>query len=70
MLREEDIDSDGNIRVLHYGKRFRYSKKEIMVEREEKHKVFEKRDPRTVLQITPYGERKEKEKDPQYNPIE
>jgi hypothetical protein len=36
-----------------------------MVEREDHHKIFEKRDPCIVLQITPYRERKEKEKDPQ-----
>jgi hypothetical protein len=28
MSREEDTDSDGEIGVLHCGKRFRYSKKE------------------------------------------
>jgi hypothetical protein len=32
--------------------------------------VFEKRDPCVVLQITPYRERKEKEKDPQCSPTE
>jgi hypothetical protein len=60
MSREEDIESDGEIGVLHCGKRFRYSKKETVDEREEKHRVFEKRDPYVVLQITPYRERKEK----------
>jgi hypothetical protein len=47
------------------GKRFRYSKEKIVAEREEQHSVFEKRDPYGVLQIAPYKERKEKEKDPQ-----
>jgi hypothetical protein len=70
MPREEDTDSDREIGVLHCGKRFRYSKKEYVGEREEQHKVFEKRDPCTILQITPYKERKEKEEDPQYSPIE
>jgi hypothetical protein len=45
MSREEDIESNENIGVLHYGKRFRYSKKETMAKREEHHIVFEKRDP-------------------------
>jgi hypothetical protein len=49
---------------------FRYNKKETMAEREEKQIVFEKRDPFTLLQITLYRERKEKEKDPQYSPKE
>jgi hypothetical protein len=70
MLREEDSDSDREIGVLRCGKRFRYSKKEIVAEREEQHRVFEKRDPCIVLQITPYKERKEKEKDPQCSPTE
>jgi hypothetical protein len=47
-----------------------YNKKEIVDEREEKHKVFEKRDPCIVIQIKPYKERKEKEKDPQCSPTE
>jgi hypothetical protein len=38
MLREEDIDLEKEIGVLCYGKRFRYSKKETVAEREEKHK--------------------------------
>jgi hypothetical protein len=38
MPREEDTDSDRDIGVLHCGKRFRYSKKETVAEREEKHK--------------------------------
>jgi len=60
MPREEDNESDRDIGVLHYWKRFRYSKKETMDKREEKHTVFEKRDPYIVLEITPYRERKEK----------
>jgi len=48
---------------------FRYSKKDSMVEREEKNKVFEKRYPYVVLQNTPYRERKDKENHPQYSPI-
>jgi hypothetical protein len=70
MPREEEIDSYGEIGVLYCGKRFRYSKKENVAEREDKHRVFEKRDPCVVFQITPYGERKEKEKDPQCGPTE
>jgi len=64
MPREEDSDSNREIGVFHYGKRFRYSKKEIVVGREGKHNIFEKIDPCAVLQITPYKERKEKEKYP------
>jgi hypothetical protein len=56
MLKEEDTDSNRDIGVLHCGKFFRYSKKETVAEREEKHRVFEKRDPYVVLQITPYRE--------------
>jgi hypothetical protein len=64
MSREEETNSNKETRVLHYKKRLRYIKKEIVVGREAKHKVFEKRDPNVVLHITPYRERKEKEKDP------
>jgi len=32
----------------------------------EKHREFEESDPCIELQITPYGERKIKERDPQY----
>jgi hypothetical protein len=64
MPREEYSDSDEEIGVFCSGKRFRYSKKETMAKREEKHNVFEKRDPCIVLHITLYRERKEKEKDP------
>jgi hypothetical protein len=49
MLREEDIDSDKDIGVFLYGKSFKYSKKDIVTKREEKHKVFEKRDPCVTL---------------------
>jgi hypothetical protein len=62
MSREGENDSYGDIGVLHYGKRFRYSKKDIVVEREEKHGVFEKRDPCTVFHITLYGGMKERQK--------
>ena len=54
MPREEDTHSDKEIGVLRRGKRFRYSKKETVAEREEKHRVFEKRNPYAVLQIKPY----------------
>jgi hypothetical protein len=70
MLREENSESKGYIGVFHCGKSFRYSKKETVVEREEKKIVLEKRDPCVVLHITPYRERKEKEKDPQYSLVE
>jgi hypothetical protein len=33
MLRKEDTDSDGEVGVLHRGKRFRYCKKEIVDEK-------------------------------------
>jgi hypothetical protein len=59
---------DRDIGVIHCGKRFRYSKKETVDEREDKHREFEKRDPNVVLHITFYRERKEKERDPKYNP--
>jgi hypothetical protein len=70
MLREKDSDRNEDIRVLRSGKRFRYINKETVAEREEKHKVFEKRDPYAVNQITLYKERKDKEKDPQYILVE
>jgi len=60
ILREEDNESDRDIVVLRHGKRFRYSEKETMDEREEHHRVFEKIYPCVVLQITLYKERKEK----------
>jgi hypothetical protein len=50
-------------KILEYfivGKRFTYSKKFTMVEREEHHRVFEKTDSSVVLHITSYKERKEK----------
>jgi hypothetical protein len=69
MLRE-DTDSDGEIGVLCCGKRFRYNKKETVAGKGEKHREFEESDPCAELQITPYGERKRKERDPQYYPTE
>jgi hypothetical protein len=66
MAREEGIDSDEDIGVLQCGKRFRYSKKETVVGKEEKHKEFKESDPYDVLHITPYKERKRKERDPLY----
>jgi hypothetical protein len=57
---EEDNESERDIGLLQRGRIFRYSKKETMDEREEKKNVFEKRDPRVVLHITLYKERKEK----------
>jgi hypothetical protein len=60
MPREEDTDSDGEIGVLCCGKRFRYSKKETVVGKEEKHREFKESDPCTVLQITPYEKGKGK----------
>jgi len=70
MLREKETESHEEIRVLHYGKRFRYSKKEIVDEREEQHRVFEKSEPYAILHIKLYKERKYKEKDPQYSLVE
>jgi hypothetical protein len=55
MSREEDTDSYRDIGILHYGKRFMYSKKETVDEREEKQRVFEKREPCVALQITPFS---------------
>jgi len=63
MLREEDSESCKEIEVLCSGQKFRYSKKEIVAEREEHHNVFEKRDPCVVTQITPYKKRKERERE-------
>jgi hypothetical protein len=67
MLREHDIDTDKDIGVLHCGKRFRYYREETVVGKEDKHITFKESDPCTVLQITPYGERKRKERDPRYH---
>jgi hypothetical protein len=53
MSREEYSESNGEIGVLHCGKRFRYSKKETVVEREEQHN-----EPCIALHITPYMKRK------------
>jgi hypothetical protein len=49
MPREEDIDADGEVGVLCCGKFLRYSKKDIVDRKEEKHKYFEESDPCTVL---------------------
>jgi hypothetical protein len=69
-MSREDTDSYGEIGVLHCGKRFRYNKKEIVAGKGEKHREFEESDHCTKLQITPYRERKRKERDPQYHPTE
>jgi hypothetical protein len=69
-MSREDIDSDREIGVLHCGKRFRYNKKETVAGKGEKHREFKGSDPCAELQITPYKERKRKERDPQYYPIE
>jgi hypothetical protein len=60
MSREEDSVLDRETGLLRCGKRFRYINKEIVDEREEQQRLFEKRDPCVVFQITPYKERKEK----------
>jgi hypothetical protein len=52
MLRE-DIDSDEDIGVLRYGKRFRYSNRETVARKGEKKKEFEESDPYAELHITP-----------------
>jgi len=64
MLRKEESELERDIRVLCCGKRFRYSKKETVVEREKQHRVFEKRYPCIILHITPYKERKRKKRYP------
>jgi hypothetical protein len=48
-MPREYIDSDKDIGVLRCGKRFRYSKKDIMDGKGEKHREFEKSDPCVVL---------------------
>jgi hypothetical protein len=60
MPREEYINSDVDIRVFHCGKMFRYSNKESMVGKGEKHGEIEESDPCVVHHITPYEERKRK----------
>jgi hypothetical protein len=70
ILREEDTDSGREIGVMHCGKRLKYSKKETVAGKEEKHTELEEHDPCMVLQITLYRERKRKERDPQYSPLE
>jgi hypothetical protein len=49
MPREGDSESNKDIGVLHCGKRFRYSKRDIVVEREEKKSALVNRDPSVVL---------------------
>jgi hypothetical protein len=51
MLREEECATDDEIGVLHSGKIFRYSRKRIVVDREEKHNEIEERDTGVILQI-------------------
>jgi len=48
----EDTDSNGDIGVLHYGKRFRYSKKETMAGKGEQHRELVESDPCMELKIT------------------
>jgi hypothetical protein len=49
--KEEECTTYDDIGVLHSGKIFRYSRKRIVVDREEKHSEFEKRDIGVILQI-------------------
>jgi len=48
----------------------RYIKKEIVAGKGEQCREFKESDPCAELQITPYRERKRKERDPQYHPTE
>jgi hypothetical protein len=54
MLREEDIDLDGDIGLFHCRKSFRYSKRETMAGKEDHHREFEEIYPYEVLYITLY----------------
>jgi hypothetical protein len=49
MSREEDTVSEEDIGVLHCGKMFRYSKRETVVGKEEKHKELGESDPCVVF---------------------
>jgi len=53
IMREDETESNKYVGVFHHGKRFIYSNKETVDEREEKNILFWKRDPFTVLHITP-----------------
>jgi hypothetical protein len=59
-MAREDTDLDEEIEVLHCGKIFRYSKKEIVAGEGEQHRKFEGRDTCEKLHITPYREMKRK----------
>jgi hypothetical protein len=67
---EGDIYFDEDIGVLHYGKMFIYSEKETFAGKGQHQRGFEESDPYVVLYITPYDERKRKEKYPHYCPLE
>jgi hypothetical protein len=69
-MSRDDTESDEDIGVFFCGERFRYSRKEIVAGKGEQHREFEDNDPCTVLHITLYRERKMKEKDPRYYPVE
>ena len=62
MSREEECATKEDIGVLRSGKIFRYSRKRIMANKEEKHSEVEERDIGAVLYIEgiPHIEEKEK----------
>jgi hypothetical protein len=70
MSREEECVIEEEIGVLHSGKIFWYSRKRIVVDREEKHSEVEERDTGVVLQIEGIPCTEEKEKYCQLSPTE
>jgi hypothetical protein len=68
--REEECAVEEEVGVLHSGKRFWYSRKMIVAEREEQHGEVEERDIGVVLQIKGISITKEKEKYCHLGPVE
>jgi hypothetical protein len=70
MMREEEGAKKEDIGVLCSGKRFRYSRKRTVAEREEKHSEVEERDTSVILQIEGTLHIEEKEKYRQLSLVE
>jgi hypothetical protein len=70
MERKEECVTEEEIGVLHCGKQFRYSRKMMVVDREEQYSEVEERDTGIVLYIEGIPCIEEKENDKQLSPTE